>query len=265
VRKGPVAVGAATAVWIAGPAAQAATHEVRPGETLTGIAHRYGTTVEHLARVNHLSDPNLIVSGQRLRVPGSARVTSVHVVRPGETLAGIAARYGTTVARLVRLNHVHDPNLILAGQHLKVAGAASRSASHDRASPRPSSRAAVGEALRAAAAAVGLDAALVEAVAWQESGWNQAAVSPTGARGVMQVTRATTSYVNEVLGGGDLRRRAMRDNVRIGAMYLRQMTRMFPERKALAAYYTGPGNIHRRLTPGQRHYVNNVEALRARM
>src|SRR5918992_4602718 len=67
-RKGPVALGTAATVWMAAPAARAGVHVVAPGETLSGIATRYGTTVEALARRNGLSDPGLILAGQRLRV-----------------------------------------------------------------------------------------------------------------------------------------------------------------------------------------------------
>lgn len=256
VGRGPAAVGAATAVWMAGSGAQASTHEVQAGDTLSSIAKRYGTSVQELARANHLSNPNLIVTGQTLRVPGSARVTSVHVVRAGETLSAIASRYGTTVDRLAASNHIANPNLIVAGQHLKVPGSAA---------PATTTSASVGDTIRSQAAAVGVDATLVEAVAWQESGWNEAAVSVTGARGVMQLTRGTTDYVNEVLGGGHLKRNVMTDNVRLGTLYLHHLLGMFPERKALAAYFAGPGNVGSHLTHDQRHYVEAVEAIRARL
>ncbi len=315
----PVAVGAATAVWIAHPVAQAATHVVRPGETLSQIAARYGTTVHALARANHLADPDVIVAGARLRVPGPVRVTSIHVVRPGETLSQIAARYGTTVHALARANHLADPDVIVAGRHLRVphragteapaSDGAAATATHvvrpgetlsqiaarygttvralvranhladpdvivagrrlrvprAFAAPRAASRTEVGAVLRAEAARSGVPADLVEAVAWHESGWNQSAVSSAGAVGVMQVMRSTTAYVNRVLGGGHLRRHRLRDNIRIGTMYLRHLLGILPERKALAAYFSGPGNVGHRLTRSQRHYVDSVEALRARM
>src|SRR5918992_4116217 len=123
VSRGPAAVGAATAVWMAGSqAAQAGTHVVRSGETLSGIAARYGTTVGVLARANRLSNPNYIVTGQHITVPVAATMTSGHVVRTGETLSDIAARYGTSVHALARANHLGDPNFIVAGTTLKVPG-----------------------------------------------------------------------------------------------------------------------------------------------
>jgi LysM repeat protein len=261
-----MAAGAAgAAVWIAGqPAAHASTHVVHRGETLSSIAARYGTSVTTLARMNHLANPNLIVAGRTLHVPGSVAVTSVHVVRPGETLSSIAVRYGVAVDRLERANHLANPNLIIAGQRLKVPGGAGSSPSSSGGASTYSP-ATVRSTLDAEASAHGVDASLVRAVAWQESGWNQKAVSPTGAVGVMQVTHDTTAYVNDVLGGGSLDRHVMGDNVRIGVMYLHHLLTMFPEHKALAAYNTGPGNVHHRLNKQQRGYVSAVEALKARL
>lgn len=94
-------------------------YTVRPGDTLWGIARRYGTTVEALVRENHIPDPNLIYPGQVLRIPGTAD-DFIYTVRPGDTLWGIARRYGTTVEALVRDNGIRDPNLILVGERLRV-------------------------------------------------------------------------------------------------------------------------------------------------
>ncbi|MGH2748531.1 MAG: LysM peptidoglycan-binding domain-containing protein, partial [Actinomycetota bacterium] len=119
-KRGPVVVGTATAVWAAGPAANAASYLVRPGDTLSGIAARHGVTVSAIARRNDINNPNFIIAGQRLRIRGRARTTSTHVVQLGETLSQVAARYRTTVRHLARRNHLADPNLIVAGSRLRV-------------------------------------------------------------------------------------------------------------------------------------------------
>src|SRR5918912_3914630 len=85
-RRGPVVVGTAASVWFTAPAARAAVHTVRRGETLTAIAARYGTSVKVLASANHLKNPNFIVAGQRLRIPTRVKMSSIHVVGAGETL-----------------------------------------------------------------------------------------------------------------------------------------------------------------------------------
>lgn len=82
-------------------------------------------------------------------------------------------------------------------------------------------------------------ASLVEAVAWQESRFNHAAVSPKGARGVMQLLPTTASDLG--VDPSDLR-----GNIDGGAAYLAQQMRRFGDVKlALAAYNAGPGAVER--------------------
>lgn len=96
-----------------------ATYTVRPGDTLWAIARRFGTTVQELVNLNGIADPNLIYPGQVLRLPDSSSVLVYRVVQ-GDTLSGIALRFGTTVQALVRANHIADPNLIYVGQTLVI-------------------------------------------------------------------------------------------------------------------------------------------------
>jgi LysM repeat protein len=108
------------------------THVVQWGETLYSIAQRYGTSVSAIVSANGLRNANYIWAGQRLRIPsggggGSSRGGgsapsggTVHVVQRGETLAGIAYRYGTTVAAIASTNGLRNPNLIWVGQRLRI-------------------------------------------------------------------------------------------------------------------------------------------------
>ena len=98
--------------------ATTSTHIVRSGETLSGIATRYGTTYQTLASINGLSNPNLIYVGQRLKVSGSVSANRVYIVRLGETLSGIAAKLGTSYQVLAQKNGLRNPNLIYPGQRL---------------------------------------------------------------------------------------------------------------------------------------------------
>ena len=109
-------------------------HVVQVGESLSSIAARYGLSVWDLAQANNLSVLSWVYVGQQLALPGvaggqapaQAEVPSggaVHVVRPGETLASIAWRYGVTVDRLVQANGLRSANLIYVGQQLRVPGA----------------------------------------------------------------------------------------------------------------------------------------------
>jgi LysM repeat protein len=101
-------------------------HTVRVGQNLTQIARYYGVTVQAIAKANNLWNPNVIYVGQRLLIPvpcqkpPSTGCTLTHVVKRGEYLKIIAARYGTTVSVIVQLNRIKNPNLIYPGQRLKV-------------------------------------------------------------------------------------------------------------------------------------------------
>ena len=97
------------------------THVVQYGENLSGIATQYGTTWQDLARVNGLSNPDMIYSGQTLNITGGQTVATKGscVVEYGDTLSSIAAQFGTTVERLVSANGIANPNYIYAGQILQ--------------------------------------------------------------------------------------------------------------------------------------------------
>ena len=96
------------------------TYVVQAGDTLSGIAARFGTTVANLVSLNNISDPNLIYVGQVLIISGSTSNYTSYTVQAGDSLSAIAARFGTTVAELVSLNNISNPNLIYVGQVLKI-------------------------------------------------------------------------------------------------------------------------------------------------
>lgn len=108
------------------PETQATTiHVIQPGETLFSIAKRYSTTVEAIVQANRIADPSLIFSGQRLIIPiGQAPTpqpqTTEYKVQVGDTLRGIAARFGTQPEAIARLNGLTNPDLIIAGQVLRI-------------------------------------------------------------------------------------------------------------------------------------------------
>ena len=100
------------------------TYVIQPGDTLSGIAQRYGTTVSALSSLNGISDPDLIYAGNTIRVPENGGSGSsgaqYYTIQPGDTLSGIAARFGTTVSALSALNGISDPDLIYAGNTIRV-------------------------------------------------------------------------------------------------------------------------------------------------
>jgi len=96
--------------------------QVESGDTFTSIAAQFHVSLTALEAVNPGINYNLITPGQWVHVPGNAPATApsrVHVVKSGEYLSGIAAEYGTTVARLLYLNpDISDPNKILVGEKI---------------------------------------------------------------------------------------------------------------------------------------------------
>jgi LysM repeat protein len=104
-------------------------HIVQWGESLSGIAARYGTTVGAILHANYIANPDRIYAGQRLSIP--ARTGPYYppsgghggyVVRAGDTLSGIACRFGVSVNALVRVNGIVNRNRIYAGQRLTIPG-----------------------------------------------------------------------------------------------------------------------------------------------
>ena len=102
-------------------------HIVVRGETLVSIAQQYHVTPQAIMDLNGLTNPDMIRLGQTLLVPADALADAtptgtsvIHVVQPGETLSGIAARYRTTSAVLARANGIANPHMIRVGQRLTI-------------------------------------------------------------------------------------------------------------------------------------------------
>ena len=100
------------------------THVVQPGENLFRIALKYGTTVEAIAATNGIVNPNVVYVGQQLTIPQGSVTPGpgvrYHVVQPGETLSGIAMRYGTTPWSIAAANGIANINYVYAGQTLRI-------------------------------------------------------------------------------------------------------------------------------------------------
>lgn len=281
-----------------------AVHVVRSGETLSGIAARYKVSLASLLKANRLSTRSVLQIGQRVVVRGVTHTVRAHratkprtpaastrgiTVRSGDTLSGIAARYGTTVAAVARASRISAGSVLHVGQRLRVPVRSSSSASSvpDTFSgvryPQPVAQAAARNRARLAAASVpsrtevkrlvaatarrhGVDVRLALAISFQESGWNQRAVSPANAVGVMQVIPAAGDWASSLVG----RRLDLldtRDNITAGVVMLRALGRSTSSmQNTVAAYYQGLGALQQHgMYADTTQYVRSVMALRARM
>ena len=106
------------------------TYIVQSGDTLTSIAMKFDTTVQAIAELNDLQNPNLIYVGEILKIPTNSRgnlsapssrhYIKTYIVQSGDTLTSIAKKFNTTVDKIALLNNITNPNLIYPGQILKI-------------------------------------------------------------------------------------------------------------------------------------------------
>ena len=104
--------------------AEAATHKVKSGDTLSAIAVEYNTTVKEIKKENKL-DSDLIFTGQELKIDDlkveTKEETKTHKVKSGDTVAKLAEKYEVTVANIVAWNELKSADLIMVGQVLNVS------------------------------------------------------------------------------------------------------------------------------------------------
>jgi len=188
------------------PAPAPVTHRVTAGEHLTGIAARYGTTIEAIASANGLANPSYVRSGQVITIPGA---------RGGAGAAGHGTQPG-------------PGDFVTDGMPSEMAALVGR-------------RSAIGRLIGGEAQRQGVDPAFAMAVAWQESGWQADVVSWAGAVGVMQLLPATADWVGTTMLGETVTPSDARSNVRAGVTLLRHYLDRYDGDRALvlAAYYQG--------------------------
>jgi nucleoid-associated protein YgaU len=189
----------------------------------------------------------------------------VHVVRSGDSLTQLARRYNTTVARLARLNHLDPAHYLLIGTKLRIP--TTKRVATTRVAYRTASVASVRSLLDHWAAHYGVSIHLVRALAWMESGYNNALISSVGARGIMQLLPTTFRFAETVLIGHRVHHNAD-GNVRAGVAYLAHLLHDFRgnKRLALAGWYQGERAVRKHgLYKVSRTFVADVLALEQRM
>jgi LysM repeat protein len=294
----------AAALLIAPATASAAfEHVVAPGESLTSVAASDGLTVEQLAAANGLSPDEPLLAGSTLMIPasagseanagesgssaeessssseGSQANAGSYVVQPGDTLSAIAARAGTGVDELAAANGI-DPNApLLSGSVLELSGASpgaaqpetppAEASSESEASsggpPYPTAETVTPSEVASVAAENGVPPSLAEAIANQESGFNNNLTSSEDARGVMQILPQTWSWIDSALAGpAPLAPASAASNVRGGVLLLRSLLNETGGDPGLAAagYYQGLSSVQEEgEAPSTEEYVASVLAL----
>lgn len=96
-------------------------YTVRRGDTPISIAGKFGVTLSALEDRNGLERGETIYAGDKLSIPGARMSGEFYVVRPGDTLFYISRRTGVPIRALVGINRIKDPDLIYAGEHLKLS------------------------------------------------------------------------------------------------------------------------------------------------
>ncbi len=103
------------------PTQTQSTYTVKSGDTLSGIASKFGTTVSTLANINNIKDVNKIYVGQVLKLSSSqTSSTTYYTVKSGDTLSKISKQYGTSINQIASWNNIKDVNKIYVGQKLRV-------------------------------------------------------------------------------------------------------------------------------------------------
>ncbi len=267
--------------------ASGAGHLVVPGETLSGIAAANGLSTSALAAANGLSPTSFVISGTTLSIPapgtgaastgapGTPATGGGHLVVPGETLSGIAAANGLSTSALAAANGLSPTSFVIAGTRLAVPAAAASQTGAGTGqvqagvpnAPMPTPVRLSGAEIGQIAAENGIAPSLAKAVAWQESGFNNAVLSSANARGIMQIIPPTWQFIQSNLSSSQLDPESPVDNVRAGSLLLRHLLANAggDPTTALAGYYQGPNSVRRiGLLPETQTYVSNVLALRDR-
>jgi len=203
------------------------------GDTVSGIAARYGTTVAAISSANALGNRSLIRIGQQLTIPGAIASTPKTPL-VGNTFAG--RRYPEAVVASANLNKA---TLLSLGVPTKAQMQAK---------------------VAATARAMGVDPALAQAIAFQESGFNHTAVSPANAIGTMQVIPSSGEWAS-LLVGRHLNLLDPDDNVTAGVAMLRQLVGTSTDLPtAIAGYYQGSTSVRRNgMFADTRVYVANIQ------
>jgi len=279
------------------PARAPVGYTVVSGDTVSRIATRFGTSIQAIVAANGLNARASIRIGQSLTIPGATAApapapavaaavsapasTAAYVVKSGDTVSAIATKLGSSIDAIIAANGLDARARIRIGQTLNVPVPTPAAAVGNTFAGRTYSDAVVAAAnanlaalkgagvpskaqmqakIVAAATAMGVDPALAQAVAFQESGFNHAVVSPANAIGTMQVIPSSGAWASQLVGR-QLNLVNPDDNVVAGVAILRSLVKNAPDLPtAIAGYYQGATSVAvNGMFADTRRYVANVQ------
>jgi len=229
-------------------APQAGTYTVVPGDTLGAIAARHGVDLKSVLDANNLSMTSVIRPGQKLSLGGSPTIT---------TASSAPAAPAAAPTDLVPSTFLH----YTYPQHVVADANLNKQTLNSMAVP---TRAQMQQMVADTASAMGVDPALAQAHALQESGFDQRAVSPANAIGTMQVIPSSGEWASDLVGR-ELNLLDPQDNVTAGVAIIRALVRTSPSLEvAIASYYQGQYSVTTQgMYPDTQAYVASVLAHRA--
>lgn len=267
-------------------------HVVAPGETLTSVAAVDGLSIEAIASANGISPQAQLIAGQTLWIPPrnaanaalGAAATSRSTQRVAATGSDDAVTTtattsadpdvdgdtdtttSTSSATTTSTTSTTTGSTTSAQSTVKVTNASYRVSAADV--PLPTQERVTSSEIAGVANANSVPATLAEAIAWQESGWNNDVVSSVGAVGVMQIVPTTWAWIDRYLTPSNpLGTASAAENIRAGTLLLRQLLSLTGgnEQLAVAGYFQGLASVKRYgMFASTQQYVADVMALAQR-
>ncbi|KHL03194.1 hypothetical protein LK10_10180 [Sinomonas humi] len=216
------------------------SYTIRPGDTLYGIAARLKVSLGDLLSANGLSLSSVIYAGRTLKLPGGSPAVTAASAAPAKPLVANSF-LGFTYP---------DAVVSSANENKRILNAA----------PVPT-REQMKQIVADTARTMGVDPVLALSLAYQESGFNQRAVSPANAIGVMQLVPSSADWASGLVGR-NLNPLDPRDNATAGIAILRALLDAGPSQDiAIAGYYQGQSSVAKRgMFDDTKAYVKAVKA-----